>query len=103
MIMPHVAMPRLVGEEVADFKIEPAPGSNHYHEFVDAALGKGKTHAGFDYSGPMTESVLLGSVATRFPKETLEWDAAALSFKNVAAANQYVRRAYRAGWEVAGL
>jgi predicted dehydrogenase len=103
MILPHVAMPRLVGEEVADFQIEPEEGANHYHQFIDAALGKGKTSAGFDYSGPMTESVLLGSVASRFPKETLEWDAAALSFKNVAAANQFVRRAYRAGWETAGL
>lgn len=103
MILPHVGMPRLVGEEVANFKIEPEAGANHYHQFIDAALGKGKTSAGFDYSGPMTEAVLLGSVASRFPQETLEWEAAKLSFKNVAAANQYVRRAYRAGWEVAGL
>jgi hypothetical protein len=47
--------------------------------------------------------VLLGSVASRFPKTTLEWNAKDLKFANEPAANQYVRRAYRKGWEVAGL
>jgi hypothetical protein len=78
-------------------------GNDHWSQFVDACLGKGRTAANFDYAGPLTEAVLLGSVATRFPKTTLEWDAPALRFKNVAAANHYVRRRYRPGWEVKGL
>jgi hypothetical protein len=45
----------------------------------------------------------LGSVASRFPKTTLQWDAKALKFENEKAANQYVRREYRKGWEVKGL
>jgi hypothetical protein len=51
----------------------------------------------------MTESVLLGCLATRFPKTTLEWDAEKLQVTNVKEANKYVRRAYRKGWEVEGL
>ncbi len=102
MILPHVSMPRLVGE-AAGMKIEPEKGTDHYHQFIDAVLGGSKPGANFDYSGPLTEAVLLGSVASRFPKETLELDAASLSFTNVAAANQYIRRAYRPGWETAGL
>jgi hypothetical protein len=47
--------------------------------------------------------VLLGSVATRFPKQTLAWDAAALKFTNEPGANAFVKRAYRKGHEVAGL
>jgi hypothetical protein len=39
--------------------------------------------------------VLLGSVATRFPLKTLDWDAAALKFTNEAEANAFVRREYR--------
>jgi predicted dehydrogenase len=35
--------------------------------FVDAVLGTTKASAPFDYSGPLTEGVLLGTIATRFP------------------------------------
>ena len=75
-------------------------GEDHWHQFIDAARGEGKTTANFDYAGPLTEAVLLGSVASRFPQQTLDWDAAALKFTNVAEANQYVRRDYRRGWEI---
>ena len=51
-------------------------------------------------AGPLTETVLLGSVASRFPKTTLNWDAAKLRFTNVKEANQYVRRKYRKGWDI---
>ena len=66
-------------------------------------MGKGATSTGFDYSGPLTEAVLLGSVAVRFPQTTLEWDAADLRFTNCADANPFIRRQYRAGWEVPSL
>ncbi len=36
--------------------------------------------AGFDYSGPLTESVLIGNVAAHYPGETLTFDAARLAF-----------------------
>lgn len=104
MVIPHIALPALLPEsKFADFQPPAVEGADHWHQFVDAVRGEGKTSAGFDYSGPLTESVLLGSVASRFPKTTLEWDAAKLRFTNVAEANPYVRRAYRAGWEIAGL
>ena len=61
-----------------------------------------KTTAGFDYSGPLAEAVLVGTVAVRFPKTTLHWNASALTFSE-AEANQFVRRQYRSGWGVKGL
>lgn len=73
------------------------------HKSVEAIRGNGQTSAGFDYAGPLTEAVLLGGVASRFPKQTLEWDGPGLKFTNVAEANELVRRTYRRGWEVAGL
>jgi hypothetical protein len=76
---------------------------DHYHEFVEAILGKTKTSTAFSYSGPLSETVLLGSLATRFPRTTLEWDAAKLRFKNEKAANVFLRRRYRAGWKVKNL
>jgi predicted dehydrogenase len=104
MVLPHVAKPKLLPvEDFADFKMPEVKGANHWHQFVDAILGKDKTQANFDYAGPLTESVLLGSVASRFPKTTLDWDAKKLKFTNVKEANQFVRRKYRKGWEVSGL
>ena len=68
-----------------------------------ACRGNGQTSTAFAYSGPLTESVLLGGVATRFPHTTLEWDAKGLRFKNSPEATQILRRTYRKGWEVKGL
>ena len=91
------------GLPTARLSLQQVTGNDHWAQFVDACLGKGKTAANFGYAGPLTEAVLLGSVATRFPKTTLEWDGVGLRFKNVADANPYLRRRYRAGWEVKGL
>ncbi len=103
MILQHIAMPRLIGDEVKDTVIEQVRGTDHWHQFVDAILGKTQTSANFDYAGPLTEAILLGTVASRFPKTTLQWDVANMKFPNVPEADQYVRRAYRKGWEVKGL
>ena len=104
MVLPHVSMPILLPEEkFKDFarpKLEPV---SHWGQFIDAVRGKGQPSAGFDYSGPLTEAILLGGVASRFPKQKLEWDAAKLQFSNVPDANQFLRREYRKGWEVTGL
>ena len=53
-------------EQYVDFKMPETLNGNHWHQFVDAILGQGKTQANFDYAGPLTESVLLGCVASRF-------------------------------------
>jgi predicted dehydrogenase len=104
MVLPHVDKPILLpADHFKDYPVPQVTGNDHWGQFIDACLGQGKTAANFDYSGPLTESVLLGSVATRFPKTTLQWNASALKFTNVSEANRYVRRTYRAGWEVKGL
>ena len=101
---PYIAAPVLLPEEkFRDFKM-PTPGAeNHYLQFVEACRGNGRTSTPFDYSGPLTESVLLGCLATRFPKTTLEWNAEKLQVTNVSEANRFVRRQHRKGWEVEGL
>ena len=65
--------------------------------------GKATAAAGFDYSGPLTETVLLGTVALLCAGEELAWDAARMEVTNVAEANQHLRRTYREGWAVEGL
>jgi hypothetical protein len=104
LLLPHTAMPILLPEDrFKDYKTPPFERDNHYHQFVDTVLGKAKASASFDYAGPLTESVLLGPVATRFPQTTLEWNAARLKFNNSPEATAFVRRTYRKGWEVKGL
>ena len=99
MVLPHVGAPRLVGKKFEGYTIAKVDGVNHWHQFIDAVRGKDKTSADFAYAGPLTEAVLLGSVASRFPQQSLKWDGPGLKFTNVEAANQFVRRKYRDGWE----
>jgi predicted dehydrogenase len=104
MLLPHIARPTLYpSSEFKDFPMPAVTAAHHYHQFVDAVLGTSKASAAFDYSGPLTESVLLGTVATRFPQTTLNWNAAKLKFDNSKEASRLVRRKYRSGWKAKGL
>lgn len=71
---------------------------NHYHHFVDACLGGEKTESHFAQTGPMTEAILLGTVAIRVPDTLLVWDHDNLAFTNNPEADKYIRRTYREGW-----
>jgi predicted dehydrogenase len=101
---PYIAAPVLLpSERFRDYRM-PRPGAeDHYRQFVEACRGNGRTSTPFDYSGPLTEAVLLGCLSTRFPRTTLEWDAANVRITNSREADAFVRRRYRRGWEVEGL
>jgi predicted dehydrogenase len=102
--VPHVAAPKLYPvEKFKDYPMPQPEQGHHWSQWAEACINGGNPGAGFDYSGPLTESVLLGSVAVRFPQTKLEWNTAKLQFDNEKAANQFIRRKYRKGWEVAGL
>ena len=75
----------------------------HYKEWLHACQSGPPATTSFDYSGPLTETVLLGTVASRVPQTKLHWNSAELKFTNSAPANDFVRQAYRNGWEVEGL
>jgi predicted dehydrogenase len=104
MYSPYIAPPVLLpAEKFKGAKLPRVGGEDHYLQFVDACRGHGTTSTPFSYAGPLTESVLLGCLATRFPKTTLQWDASKLTVTNEAKANRFVRKTYRKGWEVVGL
>jgi predicted dehydrogenase len=79
------------------------PNRNHYHHYADACLGGERNESHFAQTGPMTEAILLGTVAIRLPDQPLEWDPVNLRFPNHPAADKRLRRAYRKGWEPAGV
>ncbi len=96
---PYIGTPILLPvDQFKDYKLPNPGGDDHYLQFVEACRGNGKTSTPFSYSGPLTESVLLGCLATRFPATTLEWDVAAMKVTNLDAANRFVRHTYREGW-----
>tara|TARA_X000000950_G_scaffold39724_2_gene42850 strand:- start:33613 stop:34953 length:1341 start_codon:yes stop_codon:yes gene_type:complete len=57
----------------------------HYHQFVDTCLGTDKVSAPFSYAARLTETILLGVIAGRFPNKTLHWDSQKAEFKEAAA------------------
>jgi len=107
LYLPHFQMlPRLIvdgeyveldvakynlGEPVRDYESE---GKKHYHQFVDACLGKAETSAPFSYAAKLTETILLGVIAGRFPNQTLHWNAESAKFDEEEA-NQYLEGVYR--------
>lgn len=100
LCIPHVEMPMLLPkEDFTSYPMPDLPTRNHYHHFVDACLGGEKTESYFAQTGPMTEAILLGTIAIRAPGKTLKWDAKGMKFTNDKEANKFVRRQYRAGWE----
>jgi predicted dehydrogenase len=112
MFLPHNKKPELLPaadlagalkEFTANVGLVEGHWHDHYHSFIDACLGKGKTTTPFRFSGNLTESVLMGTVVNRFQGEKLIWDAKALQFTNKPEANKYLRRDYREGWHVEGL
>mgnify|MGYP001135292486 CR=1 FL=1 len=98
LLLPHfMESPRLIvdGEyqpiEVKKFDPEGKLGISvndyerdapkHYHQFVEACLGRDETSAPFSYSSRLTETILLGVIAGRFPNKTLHWDSQKAVFK----------------------
>jgi len=80
---------------------ESIPNSiGHHAEWIKACKDGSPTTCNFDYSGALTEAILLGNVAYRTGK-AIEWDAKNLVATNVPEAAKLITKEYRAGWEVA--
>jgi predicted dehydrogenase len=102
LLIPHVGMPRVISaEKTAGGEIDKVAGVDHHLAWVEACRGGSAAGSHFGYAGPLTEAVLLGTIAIRIPEKTLEWDAAELRVSGSAEANALVRKSYRKGWEPA--
>ncbi|MCA9190768.1 MAG: Gfo/Idh/MocA family oxidoreductase [Planctomycetales bacterium] len=71
----------------------------HHREWLKACRDGSPTTCNFDYSGALTETVLLGNVAYRSGQK-FQWDGPNLKAINCPEAEKYLRKDYRAGWEV---
>ena len=102
---PYGQRPFVLPEET--FPAEKYPkglkGQDHYHDWVNAILAGQKSCADFSHGGPLTETVLLGTITDRFPGQWLNFDHETCRISNHEDANKLVKRAYRDGWKVEGL
>jgi predicted dehydrogenase len=83
-------------------KLERVPGSidGHEKDWVRACKDGKPASTSFDYAGPLSEAVLMGNLAVRFPNRLLLWDGEKMKVTNEPAADAYVRRQYREGWSL---
>jgi predicted dehydrogenase len=75
----------------------PDGRGGHKQDWVRACKGGEPASSNFDYSGPLTEAVLLGNLAIR-AKDKLYWDGPNMKVTNIPEANEFVHRRYRHGW-----
>jgi predicted dehydrogenase len=78
----------------------PEGEGGHEQDWIRACKGGKPASSNFDYSGPLSEMVLMGNLAVRFPNRMLLWDGEGMKVTNDAEANAYVRREYREGWKL---
>ncbi|MDG2371054.1 MAG: Gfo/Idh/MocA family oxidoreductase [Flavobacteriaceae bacterium] len=80
-----------LGIPVRNYELE---SKKHYHEFVDSCLGNARCSAPFSYASKLTETILLGVIAGRFPGKTLHWDNISSKFLEEEA-NKFINGTYR--------
>jgi hypothetical protein len=73
----------------------------HYKEWVEACRGNAVTPiSNFDYAAPFAEFLAVGSVATRFPGEVIEFVPATGEITNHPKAAACLVYTYRDGWTI---
>jgi predicted dehydrogenase len=83
--------------------VEPKPtlprSPGHHLEWIEACKTGKPTGTSFDYSGPLTELVLLGNVALRAGRR-IEWDSSGHRSTNGSIVDIFIQRDNRAGWSL---
>jgi predicted dehydrogenase len=101
---PRIVQPKLmrsVGKP--DPKLMPEKSPGHQMEFLLAVKGEKPwdfPKSNFAYAGPMTETILLGTVVQKLGKVGLElnYDGKAMKFTNSKEATAMMKRTPRTGW-----
>jgi predicted dehydrogenase len=97
------AAPRLIPEtKMQEFKQPPKTlprSAGNDREWIEACKGGQPGGANFEFTGPVTETVLLGNVALRTGKKLI-WDGPKMKAGNAPEAQAYIKREYRQGWSL---
>ncbi len=104
MLLCGFSMRKLLPEQEFAGYEAPAPtiakSPGFYKEWITACKGGPAATCEFDYSGPMSETVLLGNAAFRSGGESFTWDAAQLKPSGNDQVEKFLHSEYRKGWEL---
>ncbi len=81
-------------------KTIPRVRGSHEQNWIRACKGGDPACSNFDYSGPFTESVVMGNLAMRRLGRKLLWDGENMKVTNDDEANRYVNEPRRKGWSL---
>jgi len=93
-------LPKTKLREIRDrlpLKTIPRIKGSHQKDWLDAIRNGGNGCSNFSYSGPFTETVLLGPIAVRL-QERLKLNPSEKRFTNSDAANKLLGKSYPDGW-----
>ncbi len=93
VLIPESKMAWLKTEEK---EVRPERGNEVW---IDAFKNNAQSPGSFIYTGPVTETILLGAVALRARKK-VEYDTINMKITNIPEANKFLTREYRPGWEL---
>jgi predicted dehydrogenase len=96
---PRIVPEKRMREVTLPKKTMPRIKCSHEENWAQAAKSGTMASADFSYSGPLTETCLLGNVAKRVDG-LIEWDAENLKITNMPEANRFVQTEYRKGWKL---
>ena len=96
--------PRIIPEsKMKEYKrpeksIPRSPGI--HEEWIEAIKSGKKSTTDFEYSGPLTETMLLANLAVRTKEYNtkLLWDGEKMEVTNLPEANEFLHTEYRPGW-----
>jgi predicted dehydrogenase len=90
-----------------DRKNDSHQATNHWHDWVDACLGRGQTRAPFQKAGKLCEALSVGAAASLFVGKDLAYDADNFRFTSggqpVAGSEAALKVKPRQGYAVPGL
>ena len=93
--------PRIIPESKMRLYTQPPKTiprlESHHRDWIDACKGGKAATSNFDYSGPMTEAIMLGNVAVRSRRKIL-WDSKNLKAINAPEVEGLIKPVFREGW-----
>lgn len=81
-------------------KTLPRIETSHEQHWIACCKENRTPSSHFLYAAQLTETVLLGNIALKFPGERLEYDPESLTIKNNPEATAYINQPYRKGWSL---
>ena len=88
-----------------DMVVETPPellerSEGHHADWLNAIKTGKPASADFNYGGPLTETVLLGTAASLFRNQELIWDNENMKVSNFEEANSVIYPEFRSGWSI---